>query len=108
MVVALGAGSCLSKPDGANGADAVSEIAGFVVLGLSATFFGREQEAVEGGADFGFLVGTREEVTGELFACKAVKGLVGVEGFNDVVAVRVDVSRGVRVVPDGICKADYI
>ena len=108
VVVALRASSRLTEPDGADGAHAVSEIAGFVVLGLSATFLGREEETVKGGADLGFLVGTREEVTGELFACEAVKGLVGVEGFDDVVAVRVDVSWGVGVVPDGVCKADDI
>ena len=108
VVVALSAGGCLAEPDGSDGADTIGQIAGFVVLGLCAAFLGGEEEAVESGADLGFLVGIREDIAGELLACKAVKRLVCVEGLDDVVAVWIDVPRGVGVVPDGVCKADDI
>ena len=47
VVVALRASGSLAEPDGANCADTVGQITGFVVLGLGAAFLGGKQEAVE-------------------------------------------------------------
>jgi hypothetical protein len=66
--VALGARGCLAEPHGSDSADTVGQIAGFVVLGLCATFLCGEEETVKGGADFCFLVGIRQDVAGELLA----------------------------------------
>ncbi len=89
-------------PDGADGADAVGEVAGLVILRLGAAFLGGQEQPVEGGANERFEAATGQQVAGDLFACEGVEGLVPVERLDDVVAVRPDVPGIVRVIADGV------
>ena len=88
MVVTLGATNGLAQPHAAHGADTVRQHAGFVVLGLGAAFFRREDEAIESGGDFLFGRAIGQQVAGQLLARELVEGLILIEGFDDVIAIR--------------------
>ena len=108
VVVALRAADRLAEPDGADGADAVGQVACLVVLGLGAAFFGGEEQPVEGRGDLLVLRRLRHQVAGDLLAGEAVERHAVVERADDVVAVRPDVARRVRVVADGVGEAHDI
>ena len=108
MVMALRAARGLTQPGGADRADAVVQHALLVILGLSATFFRGQEQAIEAGADLGLLVGVGQQVAGDLFQGEAVEGFVLVETADDVVAVGPDIARGVAMVADRVGEADDI
>ena len=102
MVVALRATDGLREPDGADGADAVGEVARLVVLRLRAALLGGEQQAVESGGHARLQRGVGQEVAGKLLNGEPVETLVLVERLDDVVAVGEDVARRVGMVADSV------
>jgi len=108
VVVALRATNRLPQPHRADGPHAVREHACFVILGLRPAFLGREQQAVEGRADLLLHAAVREEVPGELFPRELIVVLILVEGLDDVITIRPNVARHVRVITHGVCVAHRI
>ena len=108
MVVALRAAGRLAQPRRPDGADAVGQHAGFVVLRLRAAFLGAEQQPVERRADAGLGVRVGQEVAGDLLEGEAVEGLVVVEALDDPVAVGPDVAGVVAVVADRVGEPHHV
>ncbi len=108
MIVALAATQGQAEPHRPDGADAIRQHAGFVVLGLRSAFLGRQQQAVETRSDLLLLRAVRQQVAGQLFDRELVERLVLVERLDDPVAIRPDVPRVVRVVSDRVGKTDHI
>ena len=108
MIVALRAAERAAHPDVGHVAHAVGCVDGEVFLFLDAAFVGGLQQAVVAGGDALFERGVWQEIAGELLPGELVEWQIGVEGIDDVVAVRGNAVILVAVIADRIGVADQV
>ena len=102
MGVALGAAGGEAEPGGAGGGDAVGHGVEAELEGVDAAFFIEHGVAVKAGGGDLFRSGIGKHVAGELLDGKLIESFIGVERFNDVVAVGPDGAVAVFFVAVGI------
>ena len=102
VIVAFGAAEGAAKPGRGDRADALGTILGEILLRLGSALARHHVEPVVAGRDELLGRGIRDQIAGELFAGEDVKGLVPVEGVDDVIAIRKDALVLVAVESDGV------
>ena len=108
VVVAGGATGGEAEEGGPEGLDAVAGEVHRHFFGDGAAFVGGDAAAHEaGGGEFVDVLGGKE-VAGELFADEAVERFVGVEGADDVIAVRPDRAVVVEMQAVGVAVASVV
>ncbi len=110
MIVALGAAQGGSKPDGRGCPYAVGRILRQVFLVLRSALCGHHIEPVVPGGDpqREILISSRKKIPRELLQGKTVKGLVGIERGDNVIAKRRHADRIVTVDPTGVGVPDQV
>ena len=108
VIVTLGTTNRLPQPDGAYRANAIGEHPGFIIFRLRAALLGGEEQTVESGTHFLLEAADGQQVAGELFAGENIKGFVLVERLDHIIAVRPDVPRIVRVIPNRVGKPHHV
>jgi len=66
VIVTLAAAQRLAEPHRADGADAIGQHAGFIVLGLCPAFLGRQQQTIEARGHLLLLRAVRQQIAAEL------------------------------------------
>ena len=102
MGVALGAAGGEPEPGGAGGGDAVGHGVEAELEGVDAAFFIEHGVAMESGGGDLFRSGIGKHVAGELLDGELIESFIGVERFDDVVAVGPDGAVAVFFVAVGI------
>jgi hypothetical protein len=79
VIMTLATTCRLTHPCSTDGTHTICQHAGFIVLRLRTAFFSGKQQAIEGGADAGLLIGIRHEVASDLLDGEAIKGLLSLK-----------------------------
>ena len=108
MVMAFGATEGAAQPGVGDRAHAFGAVFREIFLHLGAAFAGHHVQAIITARDELFFGRIRQEVAGELLAGEDVERLVGVEGVDDVIAIREDALILVAVITDRVGEAGDI
>ena len=106
--MALRAPDRLSQPDRAHRPHPVREHPRLVIFGLRPAFFGREKQPIESRSHLLLQTAVGQQIPGELFPRELIVALVLIERPDDIIAVRPNVARVVRVVTDRVGEPRHV